>query len=380
MRSRDPMAMALGLARQALGYVSPNPAVGAVIVREGRVVATGRTQPPGQAHAEVVALRKAGDLARGATMYVSLEPCSHYGRTPPCVDAIIAAGIARVVVAVPDPNPRVAGTGIRRLREAGIQVEVETEYLDLAMEINAGFFKWISTGQPLVIAKYAMSLDGKIATRTGDARWISGEASRREAHRLRQQVDAVAVGKGTVVVDDPQLTTRLWPAPKGGLRHPLRVVLASEADLPLAAKVLSPEAPGRTLVVVAEEALVRHRDRVAAIEALGHEVVPLPSAPGGVDLRALLQVLGQREATSVMVEGGGTLLGSFFDLGLVDRVVAFIAPVVIGGSTAPGAVGGKGRATMAEVPRLRRLRVRRLGDDVMITGYLRWPIVPLPSV
>jgi diaminohydroxyphosphoribosylaminopyrimidine deaminase/5-amino-6-(5-phosphoribosylamino)uracil reductase len=380
MRSRDPMAMALGLARQALGYVSPNPAVGAVIVREGRVVATGRTQPPGQAHAEVVALRKAGDLARGATMYVTLEPCSHYGRTPPCVDAIIAAGIARVVVAVPDPNPRVAGTGIRRLREAGIQVEVETEYLDLAMEINAGFFKWISTGQPLVIAKYAMSLDGKIATRTGDARWISGEASRREAHRLRQQVDAVAVGKGTVVVDDPQLTTRLWPAPKGGLRHPLRVVLASEADLPLAAKVLSPEAPGRTLVVVAEEALVRHRDRVAAIEALGHEVVPLPSAPGGVDLRALLQVLGQREATSVMVEGGGTLLGSFFDLGLVDRVVAFIAPVVIGGSTAPGAVGGKGRATMAEVPRLRRLRVRRLGDDVMITGYLRWPIVPLPSV
>jgi diaminohydroxyphosphoribosylaminopyrimidine deaminase/5-amino-6-(5-phosphoribosylamino)uracil reductase len=374
------MAMALGLARQALGYVSPNPAVGAVIVREGRVVATGRTQPPGQAHAEVVALRKAGDLARGATMYVTLEPCSHYGRTPPCVDAIIAAGIARVVVAVPDPNPRVAGTGIRRLREAGIQVEVETEYLDLAMEINAGFFKWISTGQPLVIAKYAMSLDGKIATRTGDARWISGEASRREAHRLRQQVDAVAVGKGTVVVDDPQLTTRLWPAPKGGLRHPLRVVLASEADLPLAAKVLSPEAPGRTLVVVAEEALVRHRDRVAAIEALGHEVVPLPSAPGGVDLRALLQVLGQREATSVMVEGGGTLLGSFFDLGLVDRVVAFIAPVVIGGSTAPGAVGGKGRATMAEVPRLRRLRVRRLGDDVMITGYLRWPIVPLPSV
>lgn len=380
MAAREPMLRALGLAREALGHVSPNPAVGAVIVQNGRVVATGSTQPPGQAHAEIVALRKAGSLAKGATMYVTLEPCSHHGRTPPCVDAIIAAGVAKVVVAVPDPNPKVAGKGIRRLREAGLQVELASEYADAAMEVNAGFFKWITTGQPLVIAKYAMTLDGKIATRTGDARWISGPASRREAHRLRQQVDAIAVGRGTLIRDDPELTTRLSLPPRRGIHHPLRVILASQGDLPLTAKVLSPETPGQTLVVVCEGALEQQPEKLRAIEGLGHSVVALPEGPGGVDLRALLSYLGTRELTTLLVEGGGTLLGSFFDLGLVDRVVVFVSPVMVGGSGAPTPVGGTGVDLMSEAPRLRRIRVRRLGEDIMISGYLKWPIVPLPSV
>ncbi len=374
------MRRALALAKEALGHVSPNPAVGAVIVRDGQIVGAGSTQPPGQAHAEIVALRRAGPLARRATMYVTLEPCSHHGRTPPCTEAIIAAGISRVVVAVPDPNPQVAGNGISRLRKAGLQVDMAPEYADAAMEINAAFFKWITTREPLVIAKYAMTLDGKIATRTGDARWISNEASRREAHRLRQQVDAIAVGRGTVATDDPLLTTRLSPRPKRGIHHPLRVVLASSADLPLTAKVLSPDLPGATLVAVAEPALQLYPERIERIRAMGHEVLCLPADPTGVDLTALLRALGQREVTSLLVEGGSTLLGSFFDQGLVDRVVAFVAPVLVGGASAPSPLAGKGLPLMADAPRLRRVTVRRLGHDVMISGYLRWPIVPLPSV
>ncbi len=378
--TRDPMKLALRLARSALGHVSPNPAVGAVIVKDGRIVGIGSTQPPGQSHAEIVALQQAGSMAKGATMFVTLEPCSHYGRTPPCADAIISAGIAKVVVAIPDPNPQVSGRGIKKLLDAGISVQMASQHADEAMEINAGFLKWITTRTPLVIAKFAMTLDGKIATYTGDARWISCDKSRNEAHKLRQQVDAITVGKGTVLQDDPQLTTRLQPVPKRGLHHPLRVVVATRAEIPPTAKVFSSQTPGRTLLVVGEATPTLHPERIASIRATGHEVLVLPERDQRVYLLALLQELGLREVTTLLVEGGATLLGSFFDLGLIDKVVAFVAPILVGGSQAPSPIGGRGLARMSEAVRLQRLQVRKVGTDLMLTGYLRWPIVPLPSV
>ena len=357
----DYMHRALDLAQRALGTTSPNPAVGAVLVRDGQVVGEGFTQPAGQTHAEVVALRQAGDQARGAILYATLEPCRHYGRTPPCTQAIIEAGVSEVHVSLTDPNPLVEGKGKRELEEAGIRVVVG-EGAEASQRLNEAFFKFITRGLPFVTAKFAASLDGKIATRSGDTRWITGEAARLQAHRLRATADAVIVGIGTVLADDPQLTARDEEG-RSLPRQPLRVIVDSSGRIPVTARLF--QEPGHVLLAGARVSQERAKD-------LKHgdvDLVQLPAEDGSVDLKALLVLLGQREVTSVLAEGGGTLLGSLFDQGLVDKVVAFIAPVIIGGAAATPAVGGQGSATLAEALRLRDVQTEHMGEDLMVVGY-----------
>ena len=357
------MEQAVSLARRSLGAVSPNPAVGAVVVRDGEVVGEGWTQPPGQNHAEVAALQQAGERAAGATLYTTLEPCSHTGRTPPCVQVIIQAGISMVHAAVIDPNPRVNGEGLSALKEAGIETVVG-EGEEEAGELVEAYAKYIMTGVPFVTAKFAMSLDGKIATRAGDSKWISGEEARRYVHELRSTSDAVMVGVNTMVVDDPRLTARdASDNPLG--RQPLRILVDSDGRTPAGARLLSE--PGHTLVAVAG---VNERAQKKLAQA-GAEVVSVPASDGSVDVAELLRHLGRREVTSVLVEGGGALLGSMFDLRLVDKVVAFIAPTIIGGKEAPTPVGGVGAALMGETARLERVKVVRFEDDLAVTGYCK---------
>ncbi len=357
------MRRALDLARAAVGGTSPNPAVGAVVERDGKIVGEGRTRPAGEDHAEIVALRQAGELARGSTLYVTLEPCSHHGRTPPCTDAIIAAGVSEVRASVMDPNPQVSGGGFENLRRAGIRVTLG-EGLEDAEELIAPHAKFIKTGTPLVTAKFAMSLDGKIAARTGDSKWITSEESRRYVHTLRAQSDAIMVGIGTALADDPQLTARdLDGAPLP--RQPLRVVVDSKGRLPADAALLSQ--PGRTLVFVSDENAAREH----GLESTSAEWFAAPGKDGRVDLGAALSELGRRQITSLLVEGGGTLLGSLFDEGLVDRVVGFVAPVIVGGADAPSPVSGLGVERIGDAIRLQGVRLERFGDDLAIMGSLQ---------
>jgi diaminohydroxyphosphoribosylaminopyrimidine deaminase/5-amino-6-(5-phosphoribosylamino)uracil reductase len=356
----DHMSRALAQARAAIGSVSPNPPVGAVLVKDGVVIGEGHTQPPGGDHAEIMALNQAGKAARGADLFVTLEPCAHFGRTPPCTDAIIRAGVARVHVAALDPAPHTDGRGVWALEHAGISVTVRESTQEARALIEA-FAKHVTTGIPFVTAKFAMSLDGKIATRSGDARWISGPESRALAHGLRAAVDAVLVGIGTALADDPQMTVRDAPVPARG--QPLRVVVDSRLRLPPTAAMLA--APGRTLVVTATEDAPKR----AALEAAGAEVLTAPGADGRVDVPALLRALGQREVTAVLAEGGAGLLGTLFDAHAVDKVIAFVAPAIIGGQGAPTPVAGRGASVMPDVLRLERVVHRSVGDDVMITGY-----------
>ena len=356
------MKRAFALAREAIGNTSPNPAVGAVVVKDGVAVGEGYTQPPGQPHAEIVALQQAGEASGGAFLYVTLEPCCVYGRTPPCIQAIIAAGIIEVHVATADPNPLVDGRGIAELQAAGIRVH-RRDGKGEARELYEAFAKHITTGQPFVTAKFAMSLDGKIATRTGDSRWVTGEPARGRVQQMRRTCDAIMVGVNTVLRDDPQLTVR--GADGEALGHqPLRVILDSKGRTPPQARLL--RAPGRTLIAV-----TRPPDtRAAALARAGAEVLHLPETEGGmVDLHTLTQTLGARDVVSLLVEGGGTLLGSLFDLGLVDKVAAFIAPTVIGGHSAPSPVGGKGSAEISQALKLNRVRVERIGEDILVVGY-----------
>ena len=364
MTTTDHMQRAIELAREAVGNTSPNPPVGAVLVRDGRVVGEGRTQPPGGPHAEAEALRMAGDAARGADLYVTLEPCAHYGRTPPCADALAEAGVASVHIAVMDPAPHTAGRGVERLREAGIPVTVDDGPPEARRLVEA-FAKHVNTGLPFVVAKFAMSLDGRIAARSGDSRWISNETSRREAHRLRAEADAVMVGIGTALADDPLLTVRDAPLPARG--QPLRVVVDSTGRLPASAAMLTAE--GTTLVAVASSEAAR------TIEAIGAETIVAPGADGRVDFPQLLAGLGARDVTSLLVEGGAALHGALFESGLVDKVVAFVAPVVIGGDGVPGPVGGAGAERMADALRLRDVTYTELDGDMMVVGY---PAIPSP--
>jgi diaminohydroxyphosphoribosylaminopyrimidine deaminase/5-amino-6-(5-phosphoribosylamino)uracil reductase len=350
------MRRALALARRGLGTTSPNPAVGAVLVRKGRIVGEGWHKRAGGPHAEVVALR--GVNARGATLYVTLEPCSTWGRTPPCTEAVIAAGVKRVVVAARDPNPKHNGRGLKMLRGAGIRVEAGL-LAGEAARMNEGFNKWITTGMPLVIAKAGMSLDGKIATRTGDAKWITGEAARREGHRLRAWVDAILVGANTVIRDDPELTVRHGVRGK----QPWRVVVDARGRVSRKAKVFTDAHRGRTLVLTTSLATAVWRRYLLR---MGINAIVLPHKSGRVDLRAALKALGKRDITSVLVEGGGELHGSLFDARLVDRVALFYAPIVIGGRGAVAAVAGEGVARVGKAVRLRDCRWRRVGKDEML--------------
>ncbi len=360
------MREALSEAARAQGTTAPNPPVGAVVVSAGEVVGRGHTQPPGGDHAEVGALREAGGRARGATLYVTLEPCSHFGRTPPCADALIAAGVAAVRYAVEDPDAQVSGRGGEALRAAGVEA-VEGDGAEEASYQLAGYLKHRRTGLPLVVVKFAASLDGRIAAASGDSRWVSGPETLRWAHEQRPLIDAIVVGSNTVVVDDPRLTARPGGSSEG-VHQPLRVVLDSRGRTPEDAAVLGGEAA--TLIATTQASAVEWRERMAA---RGAELLVLPAAGGHVDIEALLRELGARGMLTVLFEGGGIVLGSLFDRRLVDRVHAVIAPLVIGASDAPSAVAGVGVQRMAQAPRLREVTVERLGDDTLISGVPVWP-------
>jgi diaminohydroxyphosphoribosylaminopyrimidine deaminase/5-amino-6-(5-phosphoribosylamino)uracil reductase len=357
----DYMQRALSQARKAVGNVSPNPAVGAVIVSKGKIIGEGHTQPPGSAHAEIMALKQAGEKAIGAKMYVTLEPCCHYGRTPPCTDAIIAAGISEVHMAMLDPNPLVSGKGKAQLQTSGITTHIGEREQE-ASEIIEAYVKHIATGRPFVTAKFGMSLDGKIATKTFDSKWISNDESRKYVHQIRWAADAIMIGVNTVLRDDPQLTARIG----GEVRQPLRVIIDSHGQTPLSARVL--QSPQNTLI--ATTAAVEP-SRAKQYADMGIEVITLPPKDGLVDIYKLLEMLGKNEITSILVEGGGTLLGSLFDLKLVDKVLVFIAPIIIGGREAITPVAGEGVDSIAKSLRLNRVRVERFGDDIMVSGYTR---------
>lgn len=363
------MRRALELADEALGSTSPNPAVGAVVVRDGRIVGEGYTRPPGGPHAEVVALQQAGDAASGATIYVTLEPCSHHGRTPPCTDALIAAGVARVVYAIDDPDTQVSGRGRAALTAAGIEVASGDGAAESARYLEA-YIKHRRTGLPFVVVKYAASLDGRIAAASGDANWVSGPEALRWVHETRPGLDAIMVGAATVAVDDPQLTAR--PDGIESSRQPLRVVADGTGRISPSARVFS--GPARTLIVTTERSPPAWRE---AIAATGAEVLLLPAdGDGRVPLRSLLEILGQRGIVLLLAEGGGVLHGSLFDERLVDKVTAVIAPVIIGAADAPAAVAGRGAQRMPDAVRLRDVSVERLGDDTLVTGYPVWPELP----
>jgi diaminohydroxyphosphoribosylaminopyrimidine deaminase/5-amino-6-(5-phosphoribosylamino)uracil reductase len=366
---------ALSLARQALGTASPNPAVGAVLVKDGRIVGEGFTQPPGGPHAEVVAIGRAGEAARGATLYVTLEPCCHHGRTPPCTEAVLAAGVREVHLSHLDPDSHVNGRGRAELESAGVAVFVG-EGEEEARRINEAYLKHRTTGLPFVIAKFAASLDGKIAAASGDSRWVSGPESRRWSHRQRTLVDAIIVGVRTVLVDNPELTARPEPGEgarqaDGEPRQPLRLVADSRGRTPASARIL--QGTGRTLVATTEASSEvwrrQMRDAGAEVVVLPARRAAGPASGGRVDLVELLRYLGGRDVLSLLVEGGGELLGGFFDLGLVDKVQAIIAPIIIGGQEATAAVAGRGTRRMADALRLRDVTIERLGEDVLVTGY-----------
>jgi len=364
----DFMERALELARQALGSSSPNPAVGAVVVKEGKIIGEGYTQPAGFDHAEIVALKRAGPAARGAILYVSLEPCCHFGRTPPCTKAIIEAGIREVHAAVIDPNPLVSGLGLEELKSVGITVHLG-EKEEEARRLNEAFFKYITTGMPFTIAKYAMTLDGKTATVTRDSRWVSGEAARRRVHQLRSICDAIMVGIETVLADDPLLTVRLdGPASKRH-RHPVRVVVDSRGRIPLESKLLNPSLPGQVLVATTPQIPDQKK---AALEARKAVVVILPERKGRVDLAALMRYLGEREMCTILLEGGGTLLASALQQGLVDKLIVFVTPKIVGGASAPTGVGGVGLQRMSQAIAAPFAEIEKVGEDLMVTAYPRY--------
>ena len=362
------MRRALDLARRGRGKASPNPMVGAVIVsNDGRIVGEGWHERPGTPHAEPVALAAAGAEARGATLYVTLEPCSHTGRTPPCAPAVIAAVIGRVVAATSDPNPKVDGRGFAALREAGVRVDVGTLAAD-AERLIAGFFKHTRTGLPFVTLKMAASLDGKVAARDGSSRWITGQAARQDVHVARAESDAIMVGAGTVAADDPSLTVRLEGYDG---RAPLRVVVDGRGRTPADSAVLDGQAP--TLIATTNAAPAACRD---AWSAAGAEVLILASpagSPGMVPLRPLMAELGRRDVQTVLLEGGPTLAWSAVRGGLVDRFVLYLAPKLVGGSNAPGILGGEGIPGMDGALGLRIEEVERVGDDIKVVA------VPAPS-
>ena len=356
------MARAISLARNGLGRTSPNPLVGAVIVRDGRIVAEGWHRKAGTPHAEIHALNMAGELARGATVYVSLEPCAHYGRTGPCAKALVEAGVSRVVVAMTDPNPKVAGKGIAILQEAGI--EVTTGVLEQeARQLNEVFLKWMTTGLPFVALKTAMTLDGKIATAAGQSQWITNEASRYETHRLRDIYDGILVGINTALADNPSLTTRLKEYPG---RNPVRIVVDSRARLPLTAKLVT-DGAARTIVAVTEQAPA---ERVEALRSAGVEIIVAGSS-NHVDMQSLMEQLGAMKISSVLVEGGGSVNFSLLQAGLVDRVYAFIAPKLVGGRDALTPVEGEGFQELDRAVELENIQLRQLGSDVLLTGIVK---------
>lgn len=351
------MQVALDLAERGRGYVEPNPMVGCVIVRGGRVVGEGYHRRYGLAHAEIVALRRAGSAARGGTVYVTLEPCGHLGKTPPCAEALIDAGVRRVVAAMKDPNPRVAGRGFRMLRAAGVRVDTGLLRAE-ALRLNAPFVVFHREKRPYVILKWAQSIDGKIATRTGHSKWITSVQSRKAGHVLRARVDAVIVGVGTVLADDPDLTARMAKP-----RRPVwRVVLDSQLRIPKNARVVRSVRKTPTLIVMAKGCNKAGKRR--ELEGAGCRVLAVRGVKRGVHLPSLLRQLHRMEMTNVLVEGGGAVLGSFFEQGLCDEGRVFVAPRLVGGEGAPGPLGGLGPDVIDRSTLVRVLHTSRIGPDL----------------
>jgi len=359
---RRHMERALELAAQAYGRTSPNPLVGAVVVRDGEIVGEGWHRRAGEPHAEVLALKDARGKAKGATLYSTLEPCCHHGRTPPCTEAILKAGIARVVAAMEDPNPGVHSRGLEALRSAGVEVGVGC-LRKKAEKLNTPYIKFITKGLPYVTVKTAASLDGKIATSTGDSRWITGLDSRRMVHHFRNYTDAVLIGIRTVLADDPRLDVRVnFP----DLRHPQKVIVDSKGRMPTRGRTITPDP--RTIVAVSPKASLT---RITSLEDAGARVEVIQGSQVRVDMTRLMRRLAELDIVTVLVEGGGGVSGSLFEAGLVDEVVAFIAPMLIGGVKAPGPVGGRGVQRVIDAHRLVDVTFEQVGEDLMIRGKVR---------
>lgn len=357
------MKRALELAKKGTGFTNPNPLVGAVIVKENRIIGEGYHEKYGGPHAEVNAFKNANEDVRDATMYVTLEPCAHHGKTPPCANAIVEKGIRKVVICLKDPNPLVAGKGIDILKQAGIEV-VEGILEEEGKVQNEIFLKYITTDLPFVVLKTAMTLDGKIATRTNASKWITGELSRNYVHELRHKVSGIMVGIGTVLADDPSLTTRRV---SGTGSDPVRIIVDSRARIPLEAKVLNQKSDAKTLIAVTEAA---DSDKLRKLEERGADIIVLPSKNGRVDLKLLMMELGRRKIDSVLLEGGSELNYAALEEGIVDKVYSFISPKIIGGCTAKTPVGGYGKETMEEAIRLRFEAYHLFGEDIMLEAYI----------
>jgi len=352
------MDLALQLAKNGLGKTSPNPLVGAVVVNQDIIVGQGYHIRAGTAHAERVALKEAGEKAHGGDLYVTLEPCNHFGRTPPCTEAIIDAKIKNVYVATLDPNPLVAGKGVKCIREAGINVEVGIKEEE-AKKQNEVFFKYITFGLPFVALKAACSLDGKIATREGHSQWITGEKAREHGHQLRNIYDAIMVGIGTILADDPRLTCRVE---KG--RDPIRIVIDSRLSISSDARILNLNSQAPTIIATTKGvSLSKYKELAKKAEIL------MVNEGDKVDLFKLLKILGERKITSILVEGGATLNSTFLSQGLVDKFHLYYAPLIIGGTRAPGFIGGLGPASLEEALRLKDLSIEKIGSDILITAY-----------
>ena len=357
------MNLALDLARKSEGQTNPNPLVGAVIVKSGKVVAKGYHEKAGLPHAEAIALNKAGTKARGADLYVNLEPCCHHGRTPPCTEAIISAGIKRVILGIRDPNRLVNGRGIRFLRKQGVEVVIGVLRRD-CHKINEHFIKYITTGRPWVILKSAVSLDGKIATRTGDSKWITGSKARAYAHRLRSRVDAILVGAETVRMDDPQLTVR---PKKKGMRNPVRIIVSGKGSISTSAKIFNNAHKERVIYVAnASLPLVRKKK----LQKIGVEVLLVKYRKKKVDLPLLMDALGKMKITSIMIEGGSEISGNALKEKLIDKLIYFLAPKIIGGKNAPGPVGGQGISRIEDFIEVKEISIEKLGNDFVIEGNI----------
>ncbi len=356
----DFMARAIRLARKGQGYAEPNPMVGCVLVKHGRIISEGYHRRFGQAHAEVNALKQASSGGKGATAYVTLEPCSHFGKTPPCADALIEAGLSRVVVAMRDPFPEVAGRGIRRLRRAGIQVDVGLGQSE-AKVLNAPYLSLLNKMRPYVILKWAQSIDGCIATHTGHSQWISGAASRRMVHRLRARMDGILVGINTALQDDPLLTARDAPT----RRIATRIVLDTQLRIRLGCQLVESAKEVPLLVMTSKAALDRRAKAAALLERRGVELVPCSVGKNSISLKRALAILAKRRMTNILVEGGSAILGSFLDGGLADEAYAFVGPLLIGGTQAPKAYPGKGAARVDAGIAIKSTRISKIGPDIL---------------
>lgn len=358
------MERAVQLSKKGIGYTNPNPLVGAVIVKNNKVIGEGYHKKYGGPHAEINALNNAIEDVKGGTIYVTLEPCSHFGKTPPCAKAIIEHKITKAVIGMVDPNPVVSGNGIRMLKEAGIEV-VTGVLEDEVVRLNEVFIKYITTKLPFCTMKTAMTLDGKIAAFTGDSKWISGQMSREYVHKLRHRVSGIMVGVGTVIEDDPRLTTRL--SHQMGI-DPVRIILDSRGRTPLGAKVLNTDSKTKTIIATT---VYTPKEKVKMYEDKGAEVLLLPTQEERVNLKQLVKVLGEKGIDSILLEGGAALNYSALNSGIIDKVITFIAPKIIGGDRAITPVGGEGRKCISDAVQVQDIHIQKFKNDIMIEGYIR---------